>query len=47
MGDAADILLRQKRDVRFRGELVYLDGRLITLIELFDLAYGPPTGKWR
>lgn len=47
VGAAADILLRQKRDVRFRGGLVYLDGRIVTLVELFDLAYGPPQGKWR
>ena len=47
VGAAVDILLRQKRDLRFRGDLIYLDGRIITLPELFDIAYGPPPGKWR
>lgn len=47
IGAAVDILLRQKRDVRVRGDLVYLDGRLLTLPELFDAAYGPPQGACR
>lgn len=44
---AVGIMMQQKRRITIHGDFIRLDGRVITVVQLMDEAYGPPPGKYR